>query len=88
MPDAEDLGRLRSWKPSGLSTFPICYDSVYWWDGEYEGTCELRIDHPPGIHYDGMSWWDDDDAELDLDDDVKNYIRAVYGPPRGVKIYA
>ena len=26
--------------------FPFCYLSVAWWDGEYEGNCCLREDHP------------------------------------------
>lgn len=35
-----------------------CGRHVYWWDGEYEGVCELPDDHD-GDHYDGLSWFDD-----------------------------
>jgi hypothetical protein len=37
---------------------PTCTSRVYWWDGEYEGDCELLLDHD-GLHHDGLSWWDD-----------------------------
>ncbi len=33
--------------------------SVSWWDGEYEGECELPMDHA-GPHYDGISCFTDE----------------------------
>lgn len=41
-----------------------CGKIAYWWDGEYEGYCELLVDHD-GPHYDGVSWYDDDANEVD-----------------------
>lgn len=41
-----------------------CGRSVSWWGGEYEGNCELTLDHD-GPHYDGLFWFDDDGAEVD-----------------------
>lgn len=35
-----------------------------WYDGEYEGECELPKGHA-GPHYDGLSWFDDDRNEVD-----------------------
>jgi hypothetical protein len=59
--------------------FTQCYQGVYWWDGEYEGNCILRADHPPGLHWDGMSWYNDDNEQLyDLPDDLAAYIQGVY----------
>jgi hypothetical protein len=40
-------------------TLPLCGKHVYWWDGEYEGDCELPEGHE-GDHWDGRSWYDDD----------------------------
>jgi|GEM_PF-4501044 hypothetical protein len=31
-----------------------CRECVYWWDGEYEGNCELPEGHE-GHHFDGLS---------------------------------
>lgn len=42
-----------------------CGKFVSWWDGEYEGTCELPKDHE-GPHYDGISCFDDDGDEVEL----------------------
>lgn len=44
-----------------MSDTPVepCDHRVYWWDGEYEGSCELPEGHD-GDHYDGLSWYDDD----------------------------
>lgn len=36
-----------------------CSSSVYWWEGEYEGSCELAEGHD-GPHTDGLSYWNDD----------------------------
>ncbi len=41
-----------------------CGKFVYWWEGEYEGECELREGHG-GPHYDGMSWFNDDNEQVD-----------------------
>lgn len=41
-----------------------CESRVYWWDGEYEGECELPAPHLPLPHWDGLSWWDDDGNDL------------------------
>jgi len=32
---------------------------VYWWDGEYEGECNLEANHNRD-HTDGISWWNDE----------------------------
>lgn len=40
-----------------------CNKFVSWWDGEYEGCCELPRDHD-GPHHDGFSWYDDDGTEV------------------------
>lgn len=34
----------------------LCNAFVYWWNGEYEGECELSDGHE-GPHYDGLSWY-------------------------------
>lgn len=39
-----------------------CHYPVYWWDGEYEGNCELPEGHT-GDHYDGLSWYNDDEED-------------------------
>jgi hypothetical protein len=42
-----------------------CGKFVYWWNGEYEGNCELLEDHEPGDrHFDGLSWFNDDNEEI------------------------
>lgn len=42
-----------------------CGKFVFWWDGEYEGSCELPKGHDPAdVHYDGMSWFDDDNEQV------------------------
>ena len=40
----------------------LCNAFVYWWDGEYEGNCELLEGHT-GDHYDGISWYNDDSED-------------------------
>lgn len=40
-----------------------CYKMLYWWNGEYEGNCELPPDHE-GPHYDGSYWFNDDNEEV------------------------
>jgi hypothetical protein len=40
-----------------------CNEFVYWYDGEYEGNCELPSGHE-GDHFDGISWYDDDGNEV------------------------
>lgn len=42
-----------------------CNKSVSWWDGEYEGVCELPKGHQ-GPHYDGISCFLDDGEEVAL----------------------
>jgi hypothetical protein len=37
---------------------------VYWWDGEYEGFCELPEGHG-GDHFDGAHWYDDEMNDKD-----------------------
>lgn len=37
----------------------VCNYFVSWWDGEYEGNCELEEGHK-GPHWDGLSWYNDD----------------------------
>lgn len=41
-----------------------CDATVSWWGGEYEGDCELSPEHD-GDHFDGISWWDDDERCTD-----------------------
>lgn len=43
----------------------VCDKSVSWWDGEYEGTCELPDGHA-GPHYDGISCFTDEGDEVEL----------------------
>jgi hypothetical protein len=42
----------------------VCGRHVYWWDGEYDGNCGLPEGHE-GPHFDGLSWFDDDNHEVD-----------------------
>jgi len=44
-----------------------CRAPVYWYEGEYEGWCELAAGHD-GPHFDGLNWYDDDNHEVDPDD--------------------
>lgn len=46
------------------SSRETCGERVYWWDGEYEGECELPKGHQ-GPHFDGLSWFDDDGEPVD-----------------------
>lgn len=41
-----------------------CDKHVYWWNGEYDNNCELDTDHE-GDHWDGLSWFDDDNECTD-----------------------
>jgi hypothetical protein len=69
------------------SGFPVCYASIYWWDGEYDNSCELRKDHPEGIHCDSIgTWFNDDNEEILLDDGVEKYILSIYGAPKGLMV--
>lgn len=43
----------------------LCGRTVYWWDGEYDGVCELPEGHA-GPHYDGMSCFNDESEEVEL----------------------
>jgi hypothetical protein len=43
-----------------------CGREVSWWCGEYEGECELPAGHS-GDHYDGLSWYNDDQECTDDD---------------------
>lgn len=42
----------------------LCGRAVQWWEGEYEGECELPVDHE-GDHWDGLSWFNDDNECTD-----------------------
>lgn len=46
-------------------TKELCNKSISWWDGEYDGECELPKGHQ-GPHYDGMSCFTDDGDEVEL----------------------
>jgi hypothetical protein len=46
---------------------PACGKFVYWWDGEYEGNCELPSGHD-GPHFDGLSWFNDDNEMVEEPD--------------------
>jgi hypothetical protein len=56
---------MSNFNPTQVST---CGKRVYWWDGEYEGECELPEGHE-GDHYDGLSWFNDDGENTDYDHD-------------------
>ena len=45
-------------------TPPTCGRFISWWDGEYEGNCELPEGHD-GDHYDGLSWFNNDNENTD-----------------------
>lgn len=51
--------------PSPSRSKQLCGKSVSWWDGEYDGECELPKGHH-GPHYDGISCFDDDGDEVEL----------------------
>jgi hypothetical protein len=44
-----------------------CNAHVYWWDGEYDGDCELPKGHLEPFHYDGISYFDDDNNNRDYE---------------------
>lgn len=44
-----------------------CNMHVYWWDGEYDGDCELPKGHLEPFHYDGISYFDDDNNNRDYE---------------------
>lgn len=46
-----------------------CGKFVSWWNGEYEGECELPEGHA-GDHFDGLSWFNDDGENTDSDHDA------------------
>lgn len=52
-----------------------CGEFVSWYNGEYEGYCELPDQHE-GDHFDGMSWYDDDGESTDYEHHYEH-------PPRG-----
>jgi hypothetical protein len=43
----------------------LCGATVHWWDGEYDGECELPKGHLEPFHYDGVSYYDDDENPRD-----------------------
>lgn len=51
-----------------------CGHSVSWWEGEYEGVCELTEGHE-APHYDGISCFDDDENKVEL---VSKPIPPIY----------
>jgi|SRR5689334_24041827 len=53
-----------------------CNLFVYWWDGEYEGNCELPKDHPPP-HFDGMSYFNDDLEDVTHEEELKQINKDV-----------
>jgi len=69
-------------------TVEICGYHVSWWDGEYEGECELPAKHK-GPHYDGMSCFTDELDEVEIKSlplpEVK--IRINYYKPSGLIYY-
>lgn len=42
---------------------PACNAHVYWWKGEYDMNCERPEGHE-GAHYDGLSWFNDENEEV------------------------
>lgn len=40
----------------------LCGRFISWWDGEYEGNCQLAAGHE-GCHFDNMTWFDDEGLE-------------------------
>lgn len=47
---------------------PDCGRNVYWWEGEYEGECQLPEGHEPnGIHFDGLNWFDDANEQVAIE---------------------
>lgn len=44
-----------------MRRFPPCPDTVYFWDGEYEGPC-LRPEGHEMPHCDGDYHWDNEDS--------------------------
>lgn len=52
-----------------------CGQLVSWWDGEYEGNCVMPEGHAPtNLHYDGMSYFDDDHEEV-LEESIPADVR-------------
>ncbi len=49
-----------AYTPEPIESLDECGASVYWWDGEYDGNCELPKGHKTPFHYDGVSYYDDD----------------------------
>lgn len=49
----------------GAKPTELCGKFVSWWNGEYEGTCELPEGHA-GPHYDGISCFDNEGDEVEL----------------------
>lgn len=52
-----------------------CGQHVYWWDGEYDGDCELPKGHLEPFHYDGISYFDDDNNSRD--EEQQNLVRYI-----------
>lgn len=50
-------------RPLKLVEEGACGRTVYWWGGEYEGECKRPQGHR-GDHYDGSSWFDDDNEAV------------------------
>jgi hypothetical protein len=49
------------------SAVELCGELVSWWEGEYEGECVLPRSHRPhGVHFDGLSWFDELREEVAL----------------------
>jgi hypothetical protein len=60
-----------------MPTETTCSRSVYWWDGEYEGECVLPEGHGV-VHYDGLSFYDDDGAEVERHDPPKIRVPVAF----------
>lgn len=72
---------------AGVTTSePKCGKRVSWWEGEYEGDCQLALDHDGGAHFDGVVWFDDDGRELPGPPSVPEVlmrVRVQYNDDRG-----
>lgn len=45
----------------------LCGAAIYWWNGEYDGNCELPKDHLEPFHYDGITHYDSDNNDRSLE---------------------
>ncbi len=52
---------------SPSSKLEECGKTVSWWEGDYEGECELPKGHLEPFHYDGVSYYDSDGENRDIE---------------------